>query len=344
MNKRSLSGVVLLIAVLMPGSASAALIFSDIELAVSTRGSGPGVVVPDSELLAIPPGGSGGAEALTRAGGDPFPNQPNTVGSAFASAAQIALGGSILPGVGANGFFVRNALHTLFAEASIKQTITNSSPDAGSVLGNFFIPEPTMRFFGVGDFFPGGADPARDASAFVQARLDIKHTNVFGTIVEETLIDYGMLAFRDPQTGVLSAKTTDGGLRLTRGQEPDGSFVFRMPELKLVNIALPEVGPRETLEVTYIFTAAASTGFGETGVFAAIGDPFNLGTSGGNFALQPGASPSAIPEPGTMATLCVGFMVLGVCARRRRSRHLPMPGKRSQPASVQRGQSTGRSA
>jgi hypothetical protein len=320
------SAVLLLIAALAPGGASATVIFSDIELTArtDTRG-GPAPVVVDSDVETIPNEGAGDVEALSRAGGDPFPNQPNTVGSAFASAAQLALGpGGILPGVGVNGFFLRNALfppHTLLATASIKQSINNDSTTVTeSLVGNIFIPEPTMRFFGVGDSFPDGVDLDRDASAFVQARLETKHTNIFGTIVEDTLLDYGMLAFRDPSTGVFSAKFTDGGLPLTRFEEPDGSFVFRLPELKLENFDLPDVGPSEMLEVNYIFTASAQTGFGETGIFAAIGDPFDLSGSGASFNVtvgdvdQPGPVPG-IPAPNTLAVLGLGLILLSMSAK-----------------------------
>jgi hypothetical protein len=328
MNDRMCWAGLLLIAALTPGLASAAVIFSDVTLTAETSTRGESLpVVADSKSQTISNGGSGGIEALSRAAGDPFPNQPNTVGSAFASAAHLALGGDILPGVGANGFFLRNALppNALFAQAEIKQTITNdSTTETESLLGNFFIPQPTTRFFGVGDFFPGGADPLRDAFGFASALLETRLTRPDGSIGGGILVSYGLRTFRDPQTGVFSAESLDGR-ELPRGEGPDGSLIFLLPELNLQDFNLADLGPGDILEVTYVFTALASTGFGETGVFAAIGDPFNLSAGGGgSFDIQVGDAPSAVPEPGTVATLGLGLIVLGIAARRGRRPQLPL--------------------
>jgi hypothetical protein len=55
--------------------------------------------------------------------------------------------------------------------------------------------------------------------------------------------------------------------------------------------------PGESLEFGYDYFATASTGFGETAVFAAIGDPFNLTTGGGRFEFLLGdAPPNSVPE------------------------------------------------
>jgi len=75
------------------------------------------------------------------------------------------------------------------------------------------------------------------------------------------------------------------------------------------------------LEFGYDYFAQASTGFGETGVFAAIGDPFNLSADGGNFELHvgDGTPPSSIPEPDNLTMLGIGLLVVAVLAQRCRS-------------------------
>lgn len=336
MNSQIRSAILVLVAALAPGSVSAALIFSDLFFSASTEAHTqlpPPVIDSDTEF--IPNQGPGAVEALSRANGAPFPNLPNSVGSAFASAAQLTFaGGVILTGVGVNGFFLRNSLppNKLSALAFNSQTITNNSTtDTESLLVSFFIPAPTMQFFGVGDSFPGGADLARDASALVQAELFTNLTRADGSRVQEIILTYGMQTFRDPRPGgAFSAiPRSSDSVGLTRFDEPDGSFGFALPELLLEDVRLPEIGPGESLEIVYTFSASASTGFGETGIFAAIGDPFNLSAGGGSFEIQVGDAlpPSAVPEPGTMATLGLGLIGLGICAHRRRSRHLPTPGK-----------------
>ena len=69
------------------------------------------------------------------------------------------------------------------------------------------------------------------------------------------------------------------------------------------------------MEVNYVFMASASTGFGETGIFAAIGDPFNLSGGGGSFTLQVGdpvgpGTGSNIPEPSTLALLGLSLFLI----------------------------------
>jgi hypothetical protein len=67
--------------------------------------------------------------------------------------------------------------------------------------------------------------------------------------------------------------------------EPDGSFGFRLlPVIR--GFSFSSVGPGESLEFGYDYFATASTGFGETAVFAAIGDPFDLTAGGGRFEFQ----------------------------------------------------------
>ena len=100
-----------------------------------------------------------------------------------------------------------------------------------------------------------------------------------------------------------------GWWALSRFDEPDGSFGFRLlPVVK--DFSFGSVRPGESLEFGYDYFATASTGFGETAVFAAIGDPFDLTTGGGRFDLHV----SAVPEPGTLSLIALGLAAL--CAVR----------------------------
>jgi hypothetical protein len=329
MTKRISFAAVLLFAAFAPIEGRAALVFSDVFHSATTQARtqlSPPVDDFDSEF--IPHQGAGGVEALSRANGTPFPNLPNSVGSAFASAAQLTLGGgNVLSGVGVNGFFLRNSLppNDLLAQATTSQTITNNSTtDTEILLADLFIPTPIMQFFGVGDFFPGGADPARDAFGFVEAELSVNLTLADGSSGGRfVLFTYGMNTFRDPLRGgqFTAVPRSSNSVGLTQFDEPDGSFGFRLPEVLLQDVPLAGIGPGESLEVNYVFLASAKTGFGETGIFAAIGDPFNLSGGGGSFTLQVGdpvglGTGSNIPEPSTLALLGLSLFLISVPARR----------------------------
>jgi len=252
--------------------------------------------------------------------GLPFPNVPNSQNAGFASSAGV-VGGVF--GVGVNGLHFQNSLppNRYFASGTWSQTLTNNSDVTQVSNGVISVPAPTIRFFGVGNSFPAGADPDLDASAAVNIRLTSKLTHKNGSVDETVQFEYGMHTLRAPIVGVLLADPTDDALgALSRFDEFDGSFGFRLlPVVRGFSFA--SVGPGESLEFGYDYFATASTGFGETAVFAAIGDPFHIDVGGGSFEVQVGeAQPtdSSVPEPGSFATFGIGLAVLCTFARRHR--------------------------
>jgi len=249
--------------------------------------------------------------------GLPFPNQPNSQNAGFASSAGV-VGGVF--GVGVNGFHFQNSLppNRYFASGRWTQTLTNGSTVTQVSSATISVPAPTIRFFGVGNSFPVGADPDLDATANVDIRLTSKLTHADGSVVETVLFDYGMHTLRAPIVGVLLAAPTDDALgNLSRFDEPDGSFGFRLlPVLK--DFSYGAVRPGESLEYGYDYFATASTGFGETAVFAAIGDPFDLSLGDGSFSVRfdddvPGTS---VPEPGSLTLMALGLASTGLFRRR----------------------------
>ena len=322
-NNRMSCAVLLLIVALAPVSASADIIdVSDVEItafASFRTQRQPETSAFDAKIA--PSGSATRAEVLILAGGIPFPNLPTSQTQAFASSASDA---KDFFGVGVNGFFFSNSLppNALLASGTFLQTITNNSSVAVGMSVDFFVPAPTIQFFGVGNSFPAGADPARDATAAVSMRMLSTLTRPDGSTVETIHLDYGMQTFREPVSGVLLALPSRDATGLTRFEEPDGSFGFQLPDLERNDFSLGDIGSGDTLTFSYDYFAQASTGFGETGIFAAIGDPFNLTTGGGRFNIQVGDSlpPSAVPEPMSMLLLGTGLAGIGAFLRKRRNK------------------------
>jgi hypothetical protein len=253
------------------------------------------------------------AQALVK-DGLPFPNQPNSQNSGFASSAGV-VGGVF--GVGVNGFHFENSLppNRYFASGTWSQTLTNDSLTSMTSSGVISVPAPTLRFFGVGNSFPTGANPDLDATAAVSIRLTTTLTRADGSTVEKVIFDYSMHTLRAPIVGVLLADPSDDALgALSRFDEADGSFGFRLLPVAM-SFSFGTVAPGESLRFGYDYFATASTGFGETAVFAAIGDPFDLST-GGSFGVQ--IFPvSGVPEAASLVLTAAGLAVL-IAMRRRR--------------------------
>ena len=177
-------------------------------------------VAPPDQLLQA-------AQALVIEG-QPFPNQPNSQGAGFASSAGT-VGGVF--GVGVNGFHFENSLppNRYSASGTWRETLTNNSAVTQVSRGTISVPAPTIRFFGVGNSFPAGADPDLDASAAVNIKLFSTLTRTDGSKVETVHFEYGMQTLRAPIVGVLLADPTDDALgALSQFDEPDGSFGFRL--------------------------------------------------------------------------------------------------------------------
>jgi hypothetical protein len=326
MTNRVSRVALLLIASFAPVSVSAATIeLSDVR--VSARATFSSQRVPetsDFDVKVAPPDQLFQAAQALVIEGLPFPNQPNSQNAGFASSAGVVGG---LFGVGVNGFHFQNSLppNRYFASGTWTQTLTNNSAVTQVSSGTISVPAPTIRLFGVGNSFPPGANPDLDASAAVNIRLFSILTHTDGSEEETVHFEYGMHTLRAPIVGVLLADPTDDALgALSRFDEPDGSFGFRLlPVIKAFSFS--SVHPGESLEFGYDYFATASTGFGETAVFAAIGDPFNLTAGGGGFEFQVGDAPlpDSVPEPGSLTTFGIGIAILCIFAHRRRPLRLP---------------------
>jgi hypothetical protein len=324
MNQPIRFAAALLMASLAPVTASAdAVDRSDVRLEATTaysNASHPEVVVSDPKT--VPQSSLLEARALVHGAGFPFPGVPTSQTEAFASAATDARGHA---GVGISGFFLGGSLppNHLLALGRHSQTFTNTAAAGGATVRAFvdlFIPAPTIRLSGVGNFFPPGRDPRLDVTAQVDAQIFTTITHPDGSVDLNTVLEYGMRVSRhggSGSSGDLEAVLfrDASAFQLTQIiDEPNGKFNFQLDALQLTNFFVADIAPGDILEFDYSFTALGDTGFGETGVFAAIGDPFDLSAGGGSLAFHFDA-PSVVPEPGTWTLLAIGLLALRFCAR-----------------------------
>ena len=76
--------------------------------------------------------------------------------------------------------------------------------------------------------------------------------------------------------------------------------------------------PGDTLDVVYQLTAVGTTGGGEEGFVAFLGDPFEVSGTSDAFVVTAGPAAAAVPEPATWVLMIVGFGVVAGFAGRRR--------------------------
>ena len=149
MTNRVWQVALLLIASFAPVSVSADTIeFSDVRITARATFSSQRVPeTSDFDVKVAPPAQLLQAARALVIEGLPFPNQPNSQNSGFASSAGV-VGGVF--GVGVNGFHFQNSLppNRYFASGTWTQTATDNSAVTQVSTGAISVSAPTIRFFG----------------------------------------------------------------------------------------------------------------------------------------------------------------------------------------------------
>jgi PEP-CTERM motif len=274
------------------------------------------------------------AESLVLTTGNFVPGIPNSVGTGFGSAVGDSVGNF---GVGVNSVAFRNAspASTTTAKGSILLVGRNDTSVPVSLLASFFIPAPVIFLSGGGLSVNPNIDPFLDFNALVDASVNLSVNRAVGPDEEISVLQYGMIAQRSPVTRVMDVLVDPGTVGLTIDRS--GSSVRAdLPSLTITNqiIATLDPGDEYLLDLSYI--AFGRTGIGETGYFAAIGDPFDIVSGGGSLSVAFGdvgapvdptdpidpapvdpTVPAPVPLPGTLMLFASGLLALPFLRRRR---------------------------
>jgi hypothetical protein len=250
----------------------------------------------------------------------PFEFLPNGLGG-FVSATGDSTG---LFGVGVNGFFAqaaRSRPNSMLASGTHTRAEFNDTDEVVTFSLTGFIPAPVITIDSrIAGSNLGGFDPTLDVSAQVLARIVTTVTRLDGSTDEEVVLEYGMQTGRDA-LGKFHVTSTAGAPAPTAANEFFRTS-FSLPDHGFTLASFVAAAPGEILTVDFQYFATGSTGVPETGIFAAMGDPFDLTSAGGRIDLtqagvvEPPLAP--VPLPGAFASLAVGLGALSF-ARRRRS-------------------------
>ena len=208
MNKHIRSATLLLIAALAPVSVSAELIFSDVEYTAFTSATTQLLPeVTDFDSTTVPIFSPASVQALSQPTvfSMGFPNIPNSVGSAFASAAQLTFRLERSKRRRRQRLLLRKfpsperlgSINDVLANPHQQFHNRDQVPDRGLLR-----PHPDHAVLRRREFLSPGVDPARDAFASVEARAITKITHPNGSIVENIVFDYGMRTLRSPPPGL----------------------------------------------------------------------------------------------------------------------------------------------
>lgn len=311
-----------LLAVLAAGPASATFFdFSDVGILVETKSKNP--FEQDKDEIVRPSDSNDKAEAFIQVPGEAFGKVTNH--GAFASAAASPTHEF---GIGASGFFFGGNAN-LHAGVLWDQSITNNKQEAGT--STFFYDILPI------DVSVLGGDGIRGETGEVTIEASKQTFRNGVSLGVENLFNYTLslrkVGFAGDETAFDVRRSED--LKADAGLGKDlvsgGDFVGVHYDGFSGARFLGTIEPGDTVKITYIATADITTISPELAAQAFVGDPFDFSGIGGSLQIvegdvvpPPPAPGGDIPEPGSIATLGLGLILLRrVCAAGRG--RLPRP-------------------
>jgi len=265
--------------------------------------------------------------------GENLSGRSSSITGAFASALTV---GDHSGGVGVTSFIGGDpnpsnpdAVEQLAAHATWTQDFANNGTEPEGVFATLNIPALQVGLIGVP---PERTSVSATETAEAEATVAFIVTHADGTTTKGPLFEFGLRAiekqlmlgighfenFADVEFIGVNAKT----LPLFDSFKDNGDQFNPRFDIDAVStkVDFGTLQPGDTLDVVYQLTAVGTTGGGEEGFVAFLGDPFDVSGTSDAFVVTTGPPAATVPEPATWVLMILGFgAVAGLATRRRAS-------------------------
>jgi len=263
--------------------------------------------------------------------GENLSGRSTTITSAFASALAVF---DHTGGVGVTSFIGGDpnpanpdAIEQLAAHATWTQDFANNDTEAQDLFAVLHIPALQVGLIGVP---PERSSVSATETAEAELTVAFIVTHADGTTTKGPLFEFGLRAIeRQLSLGIGHFENfadvefigvNDKTLPLFDSFKDNGDDFNPRFDIDAVStrVDFGALQPGDTLDVVYQLTAVGTTGGGEEGFVAFLGDPFEVSGGADAFVVTAEPTAAAVPEPATWVLMSVAFgAVAGLAGRRR---------------------------
>jgi hypothetical protein len=221
-----------------------------------------------------------------------------------------------------------DAIEQLAAHATWTQDFANNDTEPQDLFAILHIPALQVGLIGVP---PERTSVSATETAEAEVTVAFIVTHPDGTTTKGPLFEFGLRAFEKQLelapghfnnfADVQFLGVNDKTLPLFDSFKDNGDDFNPRFDIDAVStkVDFGTLQPGDTLDVVYQLTAVGTTGGGEEGFVAFLGDPFEVSGTSDAFVVTAGPVAAAVPEPATWALMILGFGLLGsgLAGRRR---------------------------
>jgi PEP-CTERM motif len=264
--------------------------------------------------------------------GENLSGRSTTITSAFASAlaAFNHTGGvGVTSWIGADPSPTNpDAIEQLAAHATWTQDFANNTAEPNTLFAILHIPALQVGLIGVP---PDRSSVSATETAEAEVTVAFIVTHADGTTTKGPLFEFGLRAFErqfllapghfENFADVEFLGVNDKTLPLFDSFKDNGDAFNPRFDIDAVStkVDFGTLQPGDTLDVVYQLTAVGTTGGGEEGFVAFLGDPFEVSGGADAFVVTAEPAAAAVPEPATWVLMILGIGGFVGFGRRRRA-------------------------